>query len=270
MPKLRKPLNLLLTFVIILSVFTIAPFTASAETTQIYARKWVKADLVEDGYYSFSDLYQNFIICRVWSALFSESDLNTTQDAVNMTTDEMSPDNDGKNEIILGTNGQQLSYTWNYDEAHSGDGKIYLTAGDFDVDGLEWVAYTWETFTAQKVDAAAPTYRYISRMINQISKNEEMFEFYNDLLQYDRNESETNLTKEIYIKQANLFYKSIPGACNAADLIRATYEASPKGNRSILLGVMKPQMKMTLFKGDLTAIPVKLEPEDRLILYSNR
>lgn len=111
--------------------------------------------------------------------------------------------------------------------------------------------------------------RYISRMVTQISEKEEMFEFYNDILRYDEEISEGYESKELYIKRADQFYTKLPGPCSAADLIRATFIASPADNRSVLIGYMKPGMKMVLFKGDQSAISVELEPEDKLILLSN-
>ena len=67
MRKLKKAVSILLSIVLIGSMFTILSVTsASAETVQVFARKWVKAENETGDYYSFTDLYQNFIICRCW------------------------------------------------------------------------------------------------------------------------------------------------------------------------------------------------------------
>lgn len=111
--------------------------------------------------------------------------------------------------------------------------------------------------------------RYISRMVTQISEKEEMFEFYNDILHYDEDLTNGYESKELYIKTAGRFYSKLPGPCTADELIRATYEASPVGNRSILLGYISPEKDMILFKGDQTMIKVELKGEDKLIIFSN-
>ena len=115
MQKLRKPLSILLSFVMILSVFTIVPFSASSVTTQIFARKWVKADLVTGDYFSFTALYQNFVVCRVHPLLFDETNFSTTQQGVYNKTADMSLGHG--NEIILTRyNGSEMIYNWNDDQ----------------------------------------------------------------------------------------------------------------------------------------------------------
>lgn len=65
MQKLRKPVSILLSVAMILSMFTILSVTsASAATVQVFARKRVRAEQVTGDYFSFTDLYKNFIICR--------------------------------------------------------------------------------------------------------------------------------------------------------------------------------------------------------------
>lgn len=72
----RKPVSLLLSLVLILSMFTIIPATtASAASVQVFARKWVRAEQVTGDYFSFIDLYQNFIICR-GNPQFDETNYN--------------------------------------------------------------------------------------------------------------------------------------------------------------------------------------------------
>ena len=67
MRKLKKAVSILLSIVLIGSMFTILSVTsASAAAVEVFARKWVRAENVVGDYYSFTDLYQNFIICRCW------------------------------------------------------------------------------------------------------------------------------------------------------------------------------------------------------------
>ena len=65
MRKLKKAVSILLSIVLIGSMFTILSVTsASAETVRVFADKWVKAENETGDYFSLTDLYQNFIICR--------------------------------------------------------------------------------------------------------------------------------------------------------------------------------------------------------------
>ena len=164
MRLLKKPVSLLLSLIMILSVFTIIPATsASAESAQIFVRKWVEAENVTGDYFSFTDLYSNFIICRV----------NPDFDETNFNVDDTSNVYNRTGDISLGNYNEIRLNDWNDGYGHlnfytatngpaQGDGKIYLsTNGDninFNTDGVKWYAYTWETFTADSVDAVAPTY----------------------------------------------------------------------------------------------------------------
>ncbi len=111
--------------------------------------------------------------------------------------------------------------------------------------------------------------RYISKMVTQISRKEELYEFYKDILTYDDGEGEDFASKEVYIKKVSRFFEEIPAPCNAAELIRAVYDASPDDNRSIVIGYVKPGGNMVLFEGRQQDIPVELTKRDKLIIFSN-
>ena len=114
--------------------------------------------------------------------------------------------------------------------------------------------------------------RYISKMITQISEKEALFDFYSDILTYDTGESGADGeydSKEIYVKKMSRFYRELPGECTAEQLIRATLEDSEKKNPNLVLGYVKPGGRMILFGGDQSAIRVKPEPRDKVILFSN-
>lgn len=120
------------------------------------------------------------------------------------------------------------------------------------------------------VNNAVISNRYVSKMVTQIGKDFSLYDFYSDILTYDSANSESYESKEIYAKIVEEFLEEIPPETTADALVRALYEASPEGNRSILLGcVQKGTGKLTLFAGDLTKIPVKLGPKDKLIIFSN-
>ena len=111
--------------------------------------------------------------------------------------------------------------------------------------------------------------RYISKMIMQIGEKEAIYNFYDDILNYEEPDEDVFIAKEMYIKKASEFFDEIPGVCTAAELIRAVYHASPDDNKSIVLGYFRSDGKMILFKGDQSKINVNLSGEDKLILFSN-
>lgn len=111
--------------------------------------------------------------------------------------------------------------------------------------------------------------RYISKMVTQISTKVSLYEFYCDILTYDEEDADEYKSKELYIKKAKDFYQQIPGPCTAAELIRATYEATPENDKAILLGYTSPNNKMVLFTGDQNKIQVRLTERDKLIMFCN-
>ena len=112
--------------------------------------------------------------------------------------------------------------------------------------------------------------RYISKMVTQIGEKIELFEFYNDILTYDPvTEEEDNYgSREIYIRPVRDYLKEVPPKCSAHDLVHAVFEASPKGNKSILLGIVKPGGVIDLFERDQKKHMVELGPKDKLVIYS--
>lgn len=111
--------------------------------------------------------------------------------------------------------------------------------------------------------------RYISKMVTQISKKEALYEFYKDILTYDEEGALEYESEELYIKKVSRFFEEIPGACTAAELIRAVYDAAPENNKALVLGYTSSDNKMMLFSGEQEHIPVRLTEKDKLIIYSN-
>ncbi|MBQ3045477.1 MAG: hypothetical protein IJD49_05980 [Clostridia bacterium] len=111
--------------------------------------------------------------------------------------------------------------------------------------------------------------RYISKMVCQLSEKKELFDFYNDILSYDDGESESFTSKELYVKSAEKFYNGLPAECSAFELVKATYEASPHDNKSVVLGYVSPGGKMTIFGSDLKNTRVELKKRDKIIMFSN-
>lgn len=118
--------------------------------------------------------------------------------------------------------------------------------------------------------------RYISKMITQLGEKDTLFDFYNDILRYDEEGADSYESKEIYVKKVSRFFKTLPGACTAEELIRSVYYASSdknlpkeKRNHTILLGYVKPSGEMTLFSGNQSKIKIELGERDKLIMYSS-
>ncbi|MBQ3264148.1 MAG: hypothetical protein IJH07_00080 [Ruminococcus sp.] len=146
--------------------------------------------------------------------------------------------------------------------------------------------------------------RYISKMITQIGEKEAIYNFYNDILTYDvkapsdktadnakgkpEASAEVNVkgkagdnqendfdNKEVYAKKVKTYFAELPGPCKADELVRAVYTASlhteyagGKTYPALVLGYVKKSGKMHIFHGDLSTIDVKLERDDKIILYT--
>ena len=119
------------------------------------------------------------------------------------------------------------------------------------------------------IDNIVISNRYISKMVTQISEKIELFEFYNDILTYDEEDSDSYVSKEVYVKPVIGFFETIPKKCTSADLIRTIYDESPDNNKSILLGVAHPAGKIELFDGAQEEKEISLTDKDKLIIYSN-
>lgn len=122
--------------------------------------------------------------------------------------------------------------------------------------------------------------RYISKMVTQIGRKQALYEFYADILTYDAEGATSFESKELYIKDVKDFYAKptadgkglitvLPEKTTAAELIRATYDASPENNKAVVIGYASPGGKMTLFEGDQREIEVSLTARDKLIVFSN-
>lgn len=121
------------------------------------------------------------------------------------------------------------------------------------------------------VDNVVISNRYISKMVTQIGRKQALFEFYSDILTYDDEDAETYESKELYVKEVDLFFQKgcIPARCTARELIQGVFEASPEENKAIVLGYTSADGKMTIFSGDQDSVEVQLAPKDKLIIFSN-
>lgn len=137
------------------------------------------------------------------------------------------------------------------------------------------------------VDNVVISNRYISKMVTQIGEKESLFDFYTDILTYDADEAETYNSKELYAKKVHRFFEKgkIPEECTATELIRSVYDGSKiaakkstnpayRDNFSVVIGYVKKgkveneDEKMVIFSGNQDKIKVRLEPEDKLIIFS--
>lgn len=108
--------------------------------------------------------------------------------------------------------------------------------------------------------------RYISKMITQIGEKDALYEFYNDILTYDTDNSFES--KEIYVKKVSRFFDEVPGKCTVEEFVRTVYHASADMTPAIVLGYIKPGGDLVLFSGDQASMMVELNEKDKLVIYS--
>lgn len=118
--------------------------------------------------------------------------------------------------------------------------------------------------------------RYISKMITQIGEKEAIFDFYNDILTYDSESDGAYESKEVYTKKVSAFFDELPSECTAEQLIRAVWAASidpsvpeEKQNPTVVLGYVKKGGAITLFDGNQSSKKVKLQKDDKIIVFTN-
>ena len=111
--------------------------------------------------------------------------------------------------------------------------------------------------------------RYISKMITQIGEKKAIYDFYTDILTYDKPDAEIYRSKEIYAKKATAFFETLPPPCTEAELIRAVRDATRDLHPTIVLGYVKPGGYVRLFCGDQETQTVRLEPNDKLIVFTD-
>ena len=116
----------------------------------------------------------------------------------------------------------------------------------------------------------------ISKMITQIGEKDAIFDFYQDILEYDDDSADGYESKEVYVKKAKDFFAGLPMDCTADKLIRGVFDAScvpgiplEKQNVSILLGLVKQSGEIQLFSGDQTMTDVMVGEKDKVIVFSN-
>lgn len=111
--------------------------------------------------------------------------------------------------------------------------------------------------------------RYISKMVTQIGEKKAIYDFYTDILTYDEPGAEVYRSKEVYAKKASSFFKILPGECTEAELIRAVWNDTKDWHPTVVLGYVKPGGFVRLFCGDQSAQTVKLEVNDKLIVFTD-
>jgi hypothetical protein len=127
----------------------------------------------------------------------------------------------------------------------------------------------YDVVHSYSIDNIVISNRYISKVVTQIGEKSALFEFYNDILTYDEESNTEYESKELYIKKVSSFFDECPAPCTAAELIRAVFEASPTGYKSIVLGYVTADNKVVLFGENQKHTFVELTPKDSLIVLSN-
>ena len=118
--------------------------------------------------------------------------------------------------------------------------------------------------------------RYISKMITQIGEKEAIFDFYSDILSYDSADSDGYESKEIYAKKVEDYFEEVPQECTESDFVKAVWNASidpriPAHQQSpaIVLGYVKKGGGIKLFGADQGVSRVKLQANDKIIVFTN-
>ena len=152
---------------------------------------------------------------------------------------------------------------------------------EFDVGSIDVIAEIndpkhHDVVSSYSVKNVVISNRFISKMITQIGEKDAIFDFYQDILEYDDDGGDGYDSKEIYVKKAKDFFAGLPAECTADKLIRGVFDSSydpdepaEKQNISIVLGIVKLDGNICLFSGDQTVINVKVEPTDKVIVFSN-
>ena len=106
-------------------------------------------------------------------------------------------------------------------------------------------------------------------MVTQIGEKKAIYDFYTDILTYDEPGAEIYRSKEVYAKKASSFFEVLPPECTEAELIRAVWEATKEQHPTAVLGYVKPGGFVRLFCGDQETQTVRLEPNDKLIVFTD-
>lgn len=114
--------------------------------------------------------------------------------------------------------------------------------------------------------------RYVSRLITQFGDSRSLYYFFSDLFDYDSDLEEVAAgryrSKEIYVRTASRVYEELPPRLSQRNLLASTYYSSPQNNPLNLLGYIKADTEeMILFGSDMDEKMIKLEAEDKVILY---
>ena len=117
--------------------------------------------------------------------------------------------------------------------------------------------------------------RFTGNIITQMGEKESIYDFYKDLLRYS-SDGPDGQSRKPQLKKVSSFFREIPPACTAYDLVRAVFEASvssvdatEKPCPALILGYIKANGETIIFSGDLSEINVSLDAEDRMIVYTD-
>ena len=152
---------------------------------------------------------------------------------------------------------------------------------DFNTDTIDVIAEindpkNHDVVASYSVENVVISNRYISKMITQIGEKDAIFDFYQDILTFDTGDDGLYDSKEIYIKKAADYFEELPEECTAEQLVRclfhATYDPTlplNQQNVAVMIGYVKPGKGVTLISGDRTDMKIKLEPKDKIVVFSN-
>lgn len=160
MKKLKKPLGLLLSLIMVFGMFAGLPVSAAnGDTFTAEIGKWVKGELNGNNLYRYSDLYAKVVFCRVnpeKTADFDALEDKWAFDVVWNKTLDQTPR--GNTCWLYAIQSGLMVTSWGDVAERSGDGYIYAQAdGTVTNDGAVIYAWTFETFTLTEHEAVAST-----------------------------------------------------------------------------------------------------------------
>ncbi|MBO4289057.1 MAG: hypothetical protein J5865_03030, partial [Lachnospiraceae bacterium] len=113
-------------------------------------------------------------------------------------------------------------------------------------------------------------------MITQIGEKEAIFDFYMDILTYDKEENETFMSKEVYAKKVSSFFSEVPKECTEEEFVRAVWSASiddsipkEKQNPTLTLGYVRSDGSVTLFGSRMMKDRISLSKKDKILVFTN-
>ncbi|MBQ9228098.1 MAG: hypothetical protein IJ168_04620 [Eubacterium sp.] len=147
---------------------------------------------------------------------------------------------------------------------------------DFNVESIDVIVEllnpkNYDVARSYSVDNVIISNRYISKMVAQVGEKDAIYDFYKDILTYDLEaDGDAFTSKELYIKVAGALFKegtAFPLSVTPRSLTRSVFEASPKNNKTIVLGYIPHGKECVLFS-DCDNSEISIDSKDKLVVFA--